>query len=173
MAEITWTETEIDIQADLEIGSDLEDEWRRHAVKYARWAFLFARAEDELLAAEEGLELCFSVLYQAYKRNNEDSKENEAKAYVRKHDSYKKAQRLRRRKRKARDTLKLGLKAFEAREKMLSQLGAQSRHEENATRGSTPTPTQPVPRRTKERRGKTQLAADVIATKRTGDSEDG
>jgi len=171
--EVSWTDREISLLDDLEITSNLEQEWREHPSKYARWAFLYARAEDELGAANERLDLTFSILYDAYKKNYPDAKENEAKSYVRKHKKYRQVQTLRREKQLARDTLRGGLKSFEAREKMLGQLGAQSRHEENATRGLKPTPQNPQTRRKKQRSAASTEAANVIAAKRKGESENG
>lgn len=127
-------EAEASILEELDISSDLATEFTKQSGYFAYWAFKAARAYDLVRQYEEKQELVFSQLYSEYREKHpKDSKENDCKAYVRKHALYKATtQRLRQAQRSA-DILRAAVKAFEMRRDMLMQLGAQHRAEYAST----------------------------------------
>lgn len=122
------------ILSELEISSDLGEEFTKQSGYYAYWAFKAARAYDMVRQLEERKDLIFAELYAEYRaKHPKDSKENDCKSYVRKHALYKSvSERLRIAQRSA-DILKAAVRAFEMRRDMLMQLGAQHRAEYSST----------------------------------------
>lgn len=130
----TLKDVETSVLDELEISSDLAEEFMKQSGYFAYWAFKAARAYDAVRKLEEQQELTFSQLYAEYRaKHPKDSKENDCKSYIRRHQTYKTInQRLRRAQRNA-DVFKAAVRAFEMRRDMLMQLGAQNRAEYKST----------------------------------------
>lgn len=122
-------DVEREIVDELSISDDLDAEFKHQASFFANWGFRHAHAEDEARRAEEDLELVFAGLYRAYKKKYPDSKETEAKSYVKKHKDHKAAMVKFQRAKMVRDIMKIAVRAFEIRRDMLIQLGANRRQE--------------------------------------------
>lgn len=131
---ITLKQMEATILQELDISSDLEDEFTKQSGFFAYWAFKNARAMDRVRQLEERQELVFSQLYAKFRADNpKESKENDCKAYVRRHRLYKKVSSELRIAKRSADTFKVAVRAFEMRQGMLMQLGAQDRAEWHST----------------------------------------
>lgn len=123
-----------EILSELGISSDLSEEFTKQASYYAHWGFTSVRAADRVRMLEERKELVFSQLYAEYREKNpKDSKENDCKAYIRKHSLYKEVSKKLREAEQQQDILKIAVRAFEMRRDMLIQLGAQHRAEFDST----------------------------------------
>lgn len=126
----TLEDAERSILSELEISSDLPEEFRKQSGYFAYWAFKAARAYDKVRQLEEKQELVFSQLYSDYRaKHPKDSKENDCKAHVRKAALYKAVAKQLRVAQRTADVLKATVRAFEMRRDMLIQLGAQHRAE--------------------------------------------
>jgi len=122
-------EHEGDILAELAIGADLSEEFRKQPTYYAHWAFLAARAADEVRKYEERADRVFAQLYTEFKKKQPEAKENDCKSYIRRNPEYRTIQQRLRRSNYNLDVLKSAVKAFEMKSSMLNQLGAQHRAE--------------------------------------------
>lgn len=130
----TLKEAETEILGELEISSDLAEEFMKQSGYFAYWAFKAARSYDQVRMLEERAELVFSHLYAEYRsKHPKDSKENDCKAYVRKHSLFKATAKKLRTAQRTADILKAAVRAFEMRRDMLIQLGAQNRAEHQST----------------------------------------
>lgn len=123
--------SEATILGELEISSDLPEEFTKQASYYAYWAFEYARANDAFRKSEENVDAVFSDLYAEFREENPDSKENDCKSYIRSHPDHKAALTRRRKSEYNLLIMKAALRAFEMRASMLSQLGAQFRAEKD------------------------------------------
>ena len=83
---------EKDITVDLEIGADLDEQFKRLPGTFFHYAYQHARAEDACRRTEEQLSLLNAKLYAKYKKEFPSSKENEAKSYVQRAKAYQAAQ---------------------------------------------------------------------------------
>jgi hypothetical protein len=126
-------EKELEVMEQIAITSNLEMEFTRQSSLFARWSFLSARTQDVVRGLEEQVEISFYELYDEYRQDHHDAKENECKSFVRTHADH---QRLTANLRDAQhnaDVLKAAVKAFEMRASMLMQLGAARRSEYDST----------------------------------------
>lgn len=114
------------VQRDLSIG-DLTEEFEKQAGRFFYYGYQRARAEDRVRQLEEKLDLQFGDLYAEYRQENPDAKENDCKAYIRGNESYQQTQAALRKARLNADVLKSACRAFDQKESMLMQLGADRR----------------------------------------------
>ena len=149
---MTEHKSEADIKADLQIGSDLEEEFEKQAPRYAYWSFQKARADAEVRRAEEDMEVMWAALYSDYKNDNPTSKENEVKAHIFSHPDYKAKRRAFNDAKYDADIFKACVRALEAKASMLQQLGPMNRQERDAYLRSRPAAKLevPKPKRTKK-----------------------
>lgn len=126
-------DVESEVEEQLAISSDLTQEFASQAAYFARWAFLHARAQDTVRAMEERVEVSFYELYNEYRGEHSDAKENECKSYVRTHKRHQGLTSLARKAQFQADILKATVRAFEIRRDMLIQLGADKRSELEGT----------------------------------------
>jgi len=126
-------EVESEVMEQLSISSDLTAEFMNQSAYFAHWAFLNARAQDFVRALEEKVEVSFFELYDEYRSQHSDAKENECKSFVRTHAEHQKLTAAQRRGQFQSDILKATVRAFEMRRDMLIQLGAQHRAEMEGT----------------------------------------
>jgi hypothetical protein len=132
------TEQEIDgleqeIISQLEISSDLSEEFKKQSVFYASWASMGARARAMVRSSEEMVEKSFCMYYAKYRSDHAAAKENDCKAYILSRKSHlKRVQRARRAQYYA-DMVKVAERAFDMRKDMLMQLGALFRKEYDNT----------------------------------------
>jgi hypothetical protein len=122
-----------DILEELEIGSDLSEEFSRQASYFAHWGFEHAGAESEVRRTEENKDLMWAKLQAKYRKENAGAKENEVKAYVIRNSNYRKAIELWNTAKYNRDILKVAIESFRQRKDMLIQLGADKRSELDST----------------------------------------
>lgn len=124
---------EKDIISDLEVGADLDEQFKRLPGTFFHYAYQHARAEDACRKAEEMLNLTNAKLYASYKKKFPSSKENEAKSYVHRSKQYIAAQDEYSEAKFQRDIIKAGVEAFRIKKDMLVQLGANQRAEYEGT----------------------------------------
>jgi hypothetical protein len=124
---------EQEVAEQIDIGADLDHEFRSQAAYFAHWAFLHARAQDFVRAVEERVEVSFYELYDEFRKEHSDAKENECKSYVRTHKTHQQLTAAARKAQFQADILKATVRAFEVRRDMLVQLGAQRRAELEST----------------------------------------
>lgn len=122
-----------DLLGMLAISNNLDAEFANQCILYANVSFNAAVAHDEVRKTEEMLEVSFYELYDEYKKSHKDAKENECKSFVRTDLGYRELTDMCFRLQHIDDLMKVAVKAFEMREKMLIQLGAQSRKEYGMT----------------------------------------
>lgn len=128
------SDRETEMMQDFAIGSDLEKEFSEQASKFASWALLKAQAASKVRMFEEREELCFSELYAKFRdlnRDNKDQKENDAKAFIRKHPDYKKIQKELRSAKRSYDVFKVAVDSMLMKSSMLQQIGPLLRQERN------------------------------------------
>lgn len=124
---------EKDVSEQLAISSELDAEFRNQAAYFAHWAFLHARSQDFVRQMEERVEVSFYELYDEFRKDHSDAKENECKSYVRTHKHHQQLTSASRKAQYQADILKATVRAFEMRRDMLVQLGAQHRAEMEGT----------------------------------------
>lgn len=126
-------ETEKDIKQDVDIGSDLSNEFAEQANRFASWGFEHARAEAEARRTEEAKEVIWARLQMKYRDSHSGTKENEVKAYITKHKAYRAAVHAWHQAKYNRDILRVAVESFKQRKDMLVQLGADKRAELDQT----------------------------------------
>ena len=119
-----------DLIAELEITSDLWNEFNTQPTSFSKWAYLRARALDEVRKYEELEKIKFYELYaEAKEELGSSSKENECKAFIFEDSKYRKILSLRREAKRQRDILTAACDAFAMKAQMLQQLGPMVRKE--------------------------------------------
>ena len=131
--ELLPEDIEQNVGDELSISSDLQAEFQSQAAYFANWAFLHARAQDFVRALEERVEVSFYELYDEFRKEHSDAKENECKSFVRTHKHHQQLTAALRKGQFQADILKATVRAFEMRRDMLMQLGAQARAENEST----------------------------------------
>lgn len=124
---------EQEVMEEIAISSDLDTEFIKQSAFFAHWSFLAARAQDAMRALEEKVEVSFYELYNEYRQDHSDAKENECKSFVRTHAKHQRLTAGLRRSQYQADILKAAVRAFDMRKDMLVQLGALRRHEHDST----------------------------------------